>query len=175
MDFTRCIKKRIDNGRFRDLMGEILWVLRYIIRYRSFVAAHLLLGILSIGMTLGSSIGSNFLIVAVIRFDSGIIGTAASLMLGTRLLDALEEDPYSQRCHALSVEIFRWCKKMIPLVAGVNLTLNLAQVLLAPLLVTVHLELRLPTLSLAVAFGMMALTRLLEEGKAIKEDNDLYV
>ena len=30
MDFTRCIKKRIDNGRFRDLMGEILWVLRYI-------------------------------------------------------------------------------------------------------------------------------------------------
>lgn len=85
MDFTRCIKKRIDNGRFRDLMGEILWVLRYIIRYRSFVAVHLLLGILSIGMTLGSSIASKFLIDAVIRFDSGIIGTAASLMLGTRL------------------------------------------------------------------------------------------
>ena len=103
------------------------------------------------------------------------LGVAWVLMLGTRLLDALEEDPYSQRCHALSVEIFRWCKKMIPLVAGVNLTLNLAQVLLAPLLVTVHLELRLPILSLAVAFGMMALTRLLEEGKAIKEDNDLFV
>lgn len=85
MDFTRCIKKRIDNGRFRDLMGEILWVLRYIIRYRSFVAVHLLLGILSIAMTLGSSIASKFLIDAVIRFDSGIIGTAASLMLGTRL------------------------------------------------------------------------------------------
>lgn len=85
MDFTRCIKKRIDNGRFRDLMGEILWVLRYIIRYRSFVAVHLLLGILSIGMTLGSSIAAKFLIDAVIRFDSGIIGTAAALMLGTRL------------------------------------------------------------------------------------------
>ena len=85
MDLCRYIKKRIQNGRFRDLGNEILWVLQYIIRYRSFVAIHLLLGILSIGMTLSSSIASKFLIDAVISFDSGIIGTAAALMLGTRL------------------------------------------------------------------------------------------
>lgn len=103
------------------------------------------------------------------------LAVAWILVLGTRLLDALEEDPYSQRCHDISLEIFRWCKKMIPLVAGVNLTLNLGQVLLARWLVNVNLELRLPTLSLAVAFGMMALTRLLEEGKNLKEDNDLFI
>ena len=103
------------------------------------------------------------------------LAVAWVLVLGTRLLDALEEDPYSQRCHDISLEIFRWCKKMIPLVAGVNLTLNLGQVFLARWLVNVNLELRLPVLSLAVAFGMMALTRLLEEGKAIKDDNDLFV
>lgn len=103
------------------------------------------------------------------------LAVAWVLVLGTRLLSALEADPYSDLCHKLSVEIFRWCKKMIPLVAGVNLTMNLAQVLLAPFLVNLNLELRLPTLSLAIAFGMMALTRLLEEGKAIKDDNDLFV
>ena len=103
------------------------------------------------------------------------LAVAWALMLGTRLLDAMEEDPYSQRCHGISLEIFRWCKKMIPLVAGANMSLNVGQVILARWLVNVNLELRLPTLSLAVAFGMMALTRLLEEGKAIKDDNDLFV
>lgn len=103
------------------------------------------------------------------------LAVAWVLILGTRLLDALEADPYSQRCHEVSIEIFRWCKRLIPLVAGVNMTLNLAQVLLARWLVDVNLELRLPTLSLAVAFGMMALTRLLEEGKNLKDDNDLFV
>ena len=97
------------------------------------------------------------------------------LILGTRLLDALEEDPYSELSHKMSETIFQWCKKTIPLVAIANLILNLGQVLLAPILLNVNLQLRLPTVSLAVAFGMMALTRLLGEGKAIKEDNDLFI
>lgn len=97
------------------------------------------------------------------------------LILGTRLLDALEEDPYSALAHRLSGTIFHWCKKTIPMVALANLILNLGQVLLAPVLLNVQMELRLPILSMAVAFGMMALTRLLGEGKAIKEDNDLFI
>ncbi len=97
------------------------------------------------------------------------------LILGTRLLDAMEEDPYSELTHKMCRTIFVWCKKTIPLVAMTNLILNLGQVLLAPILLNVQMELRLPTLSLAVAFGMMALTRLLEEGKNIKEDNDLFI
>lgn len=97
------------------------------------------------------------------------------LVLGTRLLDAMEEDPYSELTHKMSGIIFDWCKKTIPLVAVANLMLNLGQVVLAPILLNVELRLRLPTLSLAVAFGMMALTRLLGEGKAIKEDNDLFI
>ena len=97
------------------------------------------------------------------------------LILSTRLLDALEEDPYSELTHKMSRTVFLWCKKAIPLVAMANLILNLGQVLMAPILVNVNLKLRLPVVSLAVAFGLMALTRLLEEGKAIKEDNDLFI
>lgn len=81
----RWIRKRIENGRFQDLGRECLWVWRYICRYRGSVAVHILLGILGIAMTLGSSVASKFLIDAVIRFDSGVIGTAAALMVGLRL------------------------------------------------------------------------------------------
>ena len=115
---------------------------------------------------------------AALDFAFGVMESmlvARILVLGTRLLDALEEDPYSEHCHRLSGEIFLWCKKTIPLVAVSNLFLNLSQVLFASVLVNVNLQLRIPALSLAVAFGMMALTRLLGEGKAIKEDNDLFI
>lgn len=79
------IKNKIENGRFRELWRECLWVWRYIWRYKGSVLIHLLLGVLGIAMSLGSSIASKFLIDAVISFDSGIIGTAAALMLGMRL------------------------------------------------------------------------------------------
>ena len=58
---------------------------QYICRYKGTVAIHLLLGIVGIAMSLGSSVASKFLIDAVISFDSGIIGAAAALMLGMRL------------------------------------------------------------------------------------------
>lgn len=79
------IKNKIENGRFRELWRECLWVWQYIWRYKGSVLIHLLLGVLGIAMSLGSSIASKFLIDAVISFDSGIIGAAAGLMLGMRL------------------------------------------------------------------------------------------
>ena len=81
----RWIKDKIENGRVRQLWLECLWVWRYIWRYKGSVLIHLLLGILGIVMSLGSSVASKFLIDAVISYDSGIIGAAASLMLGMRL------------------------------------------------------------------------------------------
>jgi hypothetical protein len=41
--------------------------------------------------------------------------------------------------------------------------------------VNVDFQLRLPVLSLAVTFGLMALVRLIDQGKALKEDNELFV
>lgn len=78
-------KEKIENGRFRELWRECLWVWQYICHYKGSVLIHLLLGVLGIVMSLGSSVASKFLIDAVISFDSGIIGTAAALMLGMRL------------------------------------------------------------------------------------------
>ena len=79
------VKKTIEDGRLRELWRECHWVWQYICRYRGTVLIHLLLGILGILMSLGSSVASKYLIDAVISYDSGIIGTAATLMLGMRL------------------------------------------------------------------------------------------
>ncbi len=79
------LKEKIENGRFCELWNECLWVWQYICRYKGSVLIHVLLGILGILMTLGSSVASKFLIDAVISYDSGVIGTAAALMLGMRL------------------------------------------------------------------------------------------
>lgn len=81
----RWIKQKIENGRFHELWKECLWVWQYIRRYKGTVLIHVLLGMIGILMALGSSVASKYLIDAVIRYDSGIIGAAAALMLGMRL------------------------------------------------------------------------------------------
>ena len=81
----RWVKEKIENGRFRELWNECLWVWQYICRYRGAVLIYVLLGVIGILMTLGSSVASKYLIDAVISYDSGVIGAAAALMLGMRL------------------------------------------------------------------------------------------
>lgn len=85
MKMYQWFKQKIENGRFRELWKECLWVWQYIYRYRGSVLIHVLLGVLGILMTLSSSVASKFLIDAVISYNSGIIGMAAALMLGMRL------------------------------------------------------------------------------------------
>ncbi|MBQ8813381.1 MAG: ABC transporter ATP-binding protein [Lachnospiraceae bacterium] len=85
MNAYRWIREKIENGRFRDLADECLWVWQYICRYRGVVLVHVLLGVLGILMSLGSSVASKFLIDAVIGYDSSVIGLAAALMIGMRL------------------------------------------------------------------------------------------
>lgn len=81
----RWFQDKLKNGRIHELWRECLWVWKYICRYKGSVMIHVLLGVIGILMTLGSSIATKYLIDAVISYDSGIIGTAAALMLGMRL------------------------------------------------------------------------------------------
>ncbi len=85
MNMFRNIIGLTENGRIHDLRRECFWVWQYICRYKGTVLVHILLGTLGIVMSLSSSVATKFLIDAVIRRDSGIIGTAAALMLGMRL------------------------------------------------------------------------------------------
>lgn len=85
MNAYRWIREKIENGRFDGLLQECLWVWQYILRYRGTVLVHVLLGVIGVVMSLGSSVASKYLIDAVIGRETGVIGMAAALMLGMRL------------------------------------------------------------------------------------------
>ena len=99
------IKKKIEDGRFRELWKECLWVWRYICRYKGTVAVHILLGIMGIVMSLAGSVATKFLIDAVISYDSGILGKAAAAMLGMRLGNIAMRSIASRIGAALNVRI----------------------------------------------------------------------
>lgn len=85
MEFFQRVKRKIDDGFLQEFAGELRWLWQYIRRYRATVAIHILLGVLGILMSLGSSVASKHLIDAVTGYQSGAIGLAASLMVGMRL------------------------------------------------------------------------------------------
>lgn len=101
--------------------------------------------------------------------------TALILYKGVKLLEALEADPYGEGCVTAGREAGSWCRRTLVAVSAASLALNLGQVFFAGLLHDVSVTVRIPASALAVSFGMMALTRLLTEGKALKDDNDLFI
>ena len=86
MKCLQRIRQKIKEGALRELLREGRWVLGYVRRYRAVVAIHILLGILSTAMSLGTSVASKYLIDAVTRCQSGLIGRAAAAMAGMLLL-----------------------------------------------------------------------------------------
>ena len=71
------------------MLREGKWVLAYVRRYRAVVAVHILLGVLSTAMSLGTSVASKYLIDAVTGYKSTLIASAAAAMAGMLLLGIL--------------------------------------------------------------------------------------
>lgn len=85
MTLFQKIREKFHSDRLKEMGREALWVWQYIRRYRGVVCVHVLLGVLGILMSLGSSVASKYLIDAVIGIDSSVIVSAACLMLGMSL------------------------------------------------------------------------------------------
>lgn len=85
MGLFREVKQKIEDGFLEEFLKEARWLWRYIRRYRGTILIHILLGVLGILMSLGSSVASKYLIDAVTGFQTGAIGLAAALMIGMQL------------------------------------------------------------------------------------------
>lgn len=97
------------------------------------------------------------------------------LLSGVKLLAELERDAYSEGCVAAGERTVLWCKRTLAVSALLTMALNLGQVVFAGVIYDAEVSLRLPVMSIAIAFGAMALTRLLVQGKTLKEDNELFI
>ena len=89
MERLRRIRQKIKEGALREMLREGKWVLTYVRRYRAVVAVHILLGVLSTAMSLGTSVASKYLIDAVTGYKSTLIASAAAAMAGMLLLGIL--------------------------------------------------------------------------------------
>ena len=97
------------------------------------------------------------------------------LYRGAALLEALERDPFGADCVAAAERVGRICRDGLAIMCLTALALNIAQILLSPMLQNVSVSASIPVTGLAVCFVMLAVTRLLVRGKALKDDNDLFV
>ncbi len=125
------------------------------------------------GVRLGGSVFFLFLDYLAQVVEKGCL--ASILNKATDLLRELETDPYSEATVRAGNQLSRWCKNTLIGVTILDLALNLGQVLFAGHLHQLNLTVRIPVASLAIAFGVLALSRLLVAGKALKDDNDLFI
>ena len=113
------------------------------------------------------------LIFAVQAFE--YLLDACLMLRGIGLTKLLEADPYSESCAAAARELSEKARLFLIAVLLSNMALNIAQVLAASRLYHIDAAVRIPVFSVALCFGCMVLTRLLSQGKELKEENDLYI
>ena len=82
MGVLQKIRSKCSAETLREFRREARWVWTYVRRYRGTVAVHILIGLLSTAMGLGSSVASKYLIDAVTGQKAGSIGIAAAAMAG---------------------------------------------------------------------------------------------
>ena len=97
------------------------------------------------------------------------------LYRGVGLLRELEEDPFGAGCVAAAERVSRSCRDCLTVMSLTALALNIAQILLAPLLRNIAVSVSIPVLGMAVCFALLTVTKLLVRGKELKDDNDLFV
>lgn len=114
-----------------------------------------------------------FLIFAVQALEYTL--DACLMLLGIDLTKELEQNPYSESCVIAAGNMSKKAQLFLTTILLSNMVLNIAQVLAASRLYNIDAMVRIPVFSVALCLGSMALTRLLGQGKEIKEENDLYI
>ena len=97
------------------------------------------------------------------------------LYKGTILLRELERGPFDGACVEAANAVGAACRRALTIICLSVLALNISQLLLAPMLMNISVSVNFPVTGLAVAFAMLAVTKLLVRGKELQDDNDLFV
>ena len=105
MKFSKKLKKKIEDGSFREMWREARWMFVYIRRYRLIVLIHILLGVLGTAMSLLSSLAMRQLIDVVTGFQTGGIWTAAAYMGGMLLGSAVMQSAASRIAAIINIRV----------------------------------------------------------------------
>ena len=95
--------------------------------------------------------------------------------LAGSMLKELRAEAYSEESYNASKVLSMWSSRSLVILTISTTALNVAQLLFARMLHNVDMGFHLPTVSIGLAFVLLAITRLLHQGKVLKEDNDLFI
>ncbi len=101
--------------------------------------------------------------------DVAIIGRAR------RLLAALALDRYSDESVELAGQLSHLCARVLRITVLVNVAYVLLQLAFMGNLRSVSTTVQLPLISIAFVLATLLLTRYLQEGRQLKQDNDLFI
>lgn len=109
----------------------------------------------------------------VLAMEKGLC--AWMLNKGARLLEKLEQDPFSAGSLEAVNDVSAACRNALAIICLSVLALNLGQLLLSPMLMNISVSVNFPVTGLAVCFALLCVTKLLVRGKALKDESDLFV
>ena len=96
------------------------------------------------------------------------VSIAGMLCLWTGVMEIM-------RRSGLAEGLSRLCARALAVTVGANLTFQLLQLACARWLRSLNTQVSFPLLSMAFVLGALLLSRLIREGKQLKDDNDLFV
>lgn len=100
---------------------------------------------------------------------------ACLMIFGIELIKELELDPYSESCVFIAEALSKKSRVYLTTILLSSMALNVAQLLASSRLYNIDATVRIPVFSVALCLGGVVLTRLLGQGKELKEENDLYI
>ena len=109
----------------------------------------------------------------VLMLEKGLC--ALVLCKGAGLMGELERDPFGPGCVTAANAVSVTCRNALAIICLSVLALNIAQLLLSPMLMSISVTVNFPVSGLAVCFALLSVTKLLVRGKELKDDNDLFV
>lgn len=92
-----------------------------------------------------------------------------------RLLNEMRADRYSAGTVAATEHMSRLCSSALAVTVLSNIGFNLLQLLFVKSLMVVNSSAQIPVFSITFVLAALLLTRLVEENKQLKDDNDMFI
>lgn len=97
------------------------------------------------------------------------------IFVGFRLVDALDSDVYSDEVLLHAGALARVCTKSIVIIMVSQIALNLLQLFAGAALLSASYSLSLPLSAVTFVLMALLLAKYLEQGKKLKDDNDMFI
>lgn len=116
-----------------------------------------------------------FLVLRFIADALPYILNVITTLLALDLLAAMRTDRYSEQTETLALRLSRWCGKALAAVVVSAISLNLLQLIFAPILRDINSELSIPIISVLFVLAVLLFARMVSENRRLKSDNDLFI